>query len=75
MRYRLRTLLIVLALARPLLGGAWQYAARWQAWRARDSWDDVGGPGAIDSFNGIMCSLVVEQTIEEATSPDGDASD
>jgi hypothetical protein len=35
MRYRLRTLLIVVALGPPVLAGAWAFTTKYTAWRNR----------------------------------------
>src|SRR3954454_6713132 len=84
MRYRLRTLFILLALGPPIIAGIWwawpkiveppkkpsfdDLIALILAAKYPDSWDDVGGPGAIDSFRPI-CSFIVEPA-EEPFGPD-----
>ena len=63
MRFRLRTLLIVLALGPPVLAGAWTFGAKAVAeYRARQSvviWEDVGGPGAVVIYDGTLCTLTI----------------
>jgi len=49
-RYKLRTLLILLALGPPMIAGAWLAIERYRAWRHREVWEDVAGPGTIFSF-------------------------
>jgi len=85
MRYRLRTLLIMLAIGPPMLAGAWWTRQRilehypsdfdklidriQTTIRFESSWDDVGGPGQL---NGLEESLsVVPVTEPEADSPIG----
>jgi hypothetical protein len=84
MRYRLRTLMILLALGPPILAGVWwawpkvvespkkpgldDLIALIVATNHPDSWDDIGGPGAIDSFRPICSIIVVPQ--EEPFGPD-----
>jgi hypothetical protein len=67
MRYRLRTLLIVLAFAPPILAGAWMMASKalavYRDGRQTIVWEDVGGPGAIDGFQySIRCFVDDEGT-------------
>jgi len=38
MRYRLRTLLILLAIGPPMLAGAW---GKWQVWRAEQATEEI----------------------------------
>jgi hypothetical protein len=74
LRYKLRTLMIVLALGPPLLAGAWwtrqkmierhrhadfeELIALIRSSVALERWDDVGGPGTIDSFGcEIICAI------------------
>jgi len=74
MCYRLRTLLIVLALGPPALAGAWlvgkpvvdNYLARQ---RQEDIWIDVGGPGTIMEFS-TKCTF---QDTDGEADPDGNA--
>ncbi len=84
MRYRLRTLLVLMAFGPPMLAGAWwawprvaesprnpsldDLIALILAVKLPDSWDDVGGPGAIDEFRPI-CSFIVGPA-EEPFGPD-----
>src|SRR4051794_32848204 len=85
MRYRLRTLLIVLALGPPVL------ATVWWAWPKAvepdtqhtfdelidlitatfqpDPWDDIGGPGSIDEFP-MRCFMLTETFEENPCGPD-----
>jgi hypothetical protein len=74
MRYRLRTLLIVLAIGPPLLAGAWLAIARYRAWQTLEVWEDVGGPGIIAPFEGRICDgLIVtddDSTIQPEPPPD-----
>jgi hypothetical protein len=66
MRYRLRTLLIVLALLPLVLAGAWLY---YVDYRARKQWEDIGGPGLIDTSGwGTGC------TFDEIEGPHDDES-
>src|SRR6266436_5180256 len=67
MRYRLRTLFILLALGPPMIAGVWRVwpkmaespkkpsfddlIALITATIRPDSWDDIGGPGTIDEFS------------------------
>ena len=67
MRFRLRTLLIVLALGPPVLAGAWrtrqarlarvrqaQFSTvidQIEATVAPDTWDALGGPGSITGYS------------------------
>jgi hypothetical protein len=55
MRYRLSTLLILLTVAPPMLAAGWLGIERFQAWRSRDHWVDVRGPGIINAFEPIIC--------------------
>jgi hypothetical protein len=73
-RYKLRTLLILLAVGPPMLAGAWWIGQKEIERRRQrsfaelidliqktvrpDSWDDVGGPGDITSF-GSGCTVLV----------------
>ena len=68
MRYSLRTLLLLVLIGPPLVAGAWFVGNDVvEAYRERqETWDDVGGPGAIMSFDGIGCVLIVES---EAPNP------
>ena len=75
MRYRLRTLLILLAIGPPFLAGAWwarqEMIARKkrsdldnlirliQATVAPPSWEEVGGPGSVDQFSSNL-TLIIE---------------
>jgi hypothetical protein len=43
MRYRLRTLLIVLALGPPVLAGGWMLYQDWQGRREREKWFEFYG--------------------------------
>jgi hypothetical protein len=52
MRYRLRTLLILLTLAPPVLAITWTAIDKYLASKRIGVWEDVGGPGAIDEFGG-----------------------
>jgi hypothetical protein len=55
MRYRLRTLMLLLVLGPPLLSVAWSSL---KAYRLRQSivlWEDVSGPGAVYIFEGSLC--------------------
>ena len=61
MRYRLRTLLIVLALGPPVLAGGWYGIEKYRAWLRRDIWENVAGPGLIDSFGGGTGLFVDEE--------------
>src|SRR5262245_61745472 len=70
-RYRLRTLLALLMLGPPLLAGAWWVRQRLverkrqadfeklleliQASVAPFPWEDVGGPGMVEPFEGRCC--------------------
>lgn len=64
MQYRLRSLLIVLALGPPLLAGSWRAYAQWQLSR---EWESVGGPGMIAPFSGtISCFLDTEEPQQPA---------
>jgi len=85
MRYRLRTLMILLALGPPILAGVWwawpkvvespkkpgfdDLIALIVATKFPDSWDDVGGPGAIDSFSCSIRCFVLEPA-DEPFGPD-----
>jgi len=64
MQYRLRTLLIVLAIGPPLLAEAWSVGAKALAdYQARNSlvvWEDVGGPGVICIYDGSICTLTID---------------
>jgi len=73
MRFRLRTLLILMAVGPPLLAGMWwawpraiesyrkpsfhELIALIQSTIHTDSWDHIGGPGSIDEFQS-RCFLV-----------------
>ena len=73
-RYKLRTLLLVMAIGPPLLAGVWwMHQKNTERLRQQDfdnlihliqttvkpeSWDDVGGPGSADQF-GESLSIVV----------------
>lgn len=71
MRYRLRTLMILLAVGPPLVAGSWLGAVRWHEWQQRHTWEDVGGPGAIDfSHVSISCFFGEEGSAEDKI-PDG----
>src|SRR5438477_10738376 len=86
MRYRLSTLMMLLAVGPPMLAGAWmgyqKIAEHYresefdklieliQATVKPESWDDVGGPGAIDSFSGNL-SLIIEGGQEVHAPNDG----
>jgi len=74
MRYRLRTLLILMALGPPILAGAWWTRQRIIEQRRRSEfdrlielisssvrpnvWEDVGGTEAIDVVNRGGCTMV-----------------
>lgn len=72
MRYRLRTLLIVLAVGPPALAGAWlvgkpivaNYLAQQ---RQKDVWIDFGGPETIIEFS-TKCTF---QDTDVRTDPEG----
>jgi hypothetical protein len=65
MRYRLRTLMVLLAVGPPLFAGSWCGAVRWQEWQQRETWEDVGGPGAIGVFQSIGCFFDEEGNAED----------
>jgi len=50
LRYKLRTLLILLAVGPPTLAVAWNAIERYRDWQRRDVWEDVAGPGMIFTF-------------------------
>jgi hypothetical protein len=82
LHYRLRTLMILLALGPPALSGGWwarqkiierhrqqqfdELIRLIQTTSKPDSWDDVGGPGALANFDGVMCRLIVEQAADDS---------
>ena len=69
MRYRLRTLLIFLAIAPPLMAGAWTAARRIIANYFTAEviiWEDVAGPGAIEIFSGTLCTLRIEENSDDS---------
>ena len=84
MRYRLRTLLILLAVEPPMLAGGWwtrqKMIERYRQWHfdeltqliqatiKPESWDDIGGPGSIDSF-GCTISCTFEDSAPDAEGP------
>lgn len=60
MKYRLRTLLIVLAIGPPVLAGGWPVVERFWNSRRVETWEDVAGPGMIFSYDGPMCNLKID---------------
>jgi hypothetical protein len=60
MRYRLRTLMILIAVGPPVLTGVWYGAQRYSESRRADVWEDVGGPGVIDASS-ISFSMYVDE--------------
>lgn len=66
MRFKLRTLIICVALMPPALAGAWGLGSRLLAeYRARlaaeDEWTDIGGPGTVAEFKtDIGCDFGIE---------------
>jgi hypothetical protein len=64
MRYRLRTLLIVLALGPPVLAGAFQ---TWQSWPIPDETAEVGRHAVIDDCgHGRPPAVSWAQAVREA---------
>jgi hypothetical protein len=73
-RFKLRTLLILLAVGPPMLAGAWWTRQKFiERHRRREfeelvrliqptvepnPWDDVGGPGSVDEFTGNLSIIV-----------------
>ena len=78
MRYRLRTLLIVLALGPPILAGVWlgakQVISAYCA-RLNDEWIDVAGPGFIYVYDGPLCTLTIENAADDDSPEDEDEMD
>lgn len=75
MRYRLRTLMILLAVGPPLVAGSWFGAVRWHEWQRRETWEGVGGPGAIEIFQStISCSFGEDDNTADRQ-PDGSSED
>jgi hypothetical protein len=71
MRFRLRTLMIVLALGPPMLAGTWVGVQRYRAWREVESWTAVGGPGPITIFEfQISCRFDADSRGESLDDPD-----
>jgi hypothetical protein len=71
MRYRLRTLLILLAIGPPMLAEWWANVQRYLASRQVEIWIDVGGPGAITIFESqISCSFDDDGMNEQADNSD-----
>jgi len=68
MRYRLRTLLILMAVGPPILAGAWlgtmQAISDYRA-RLTDEWTEVAGPGFIYVYDGPLCTLTIENAPED----------
>jgi len=64
-RYKLRTLLILLAVGPMVLAAGWFFYADY---RERQQWEGVGGPGLIDTSSwGAGCRLdETEQPEDEA---------
>ena len=64
MRFSLRILLFLLGLVPPLLAGVWttstQALANYHARHRVIEWEEVGGPGMIESYAGPMCNLIFE---------------
>ena len=82
LHYKLRTLLILLAVGPPMLAVGWYGIEKYRDSLRRDIWEDVGGPGMIDSFGGgiglfvgedgnVYCKMIgdEDQTEPESTSP------
>jgi len=75
MQYRLRTLLIVLAVG-PIIG-AWSYREaesyleRQRKEASNSVWIDVGGPGSIKEFS-TLCTLTADGELDsvQTASPD-----
>jgi len=84
MRYRLRTLMIVLAIGPMVLAAGWFASRQYQAWKRRDTWEYVSGPGAIgpqlsirsyiDEDGNWFCTLVNDETGEEVSAQPNDHS-
>ena len=73
LRYKLRTLLLLLTLGPPVLTGCWFAAARWQSQRDTIAWDDIGGPGKIVWFE-ISCTFTEDETVAEDEPADVNAT-
>src|SRR5437773_12068281 len=70
MRYRLRTLMILLALGPPSIAGTWWWTRPKiiECPKLRpDSWDGIGGPGATDEFS-TRCFIL--EPAEDPFGPD-----
>jgi hypothetical protein len=55
MQYRLRTLLILLAIGPPILAVGWSAIERYRAWQRAQEWKEVPGPGSVSFFGSINC--------------------
>jgi len=68
MRFRLRALLIVLALGPPVLAGAWAISS--MILKPHVVWEDFGGPGSIGpSTFEISCDFGGEASKVDASQP------
>ena len=59
--------MILLAVGPPLVAGSWFGVIRWHDWRQRDTWEDVGGPGAIEILQySITCTFDDDGNTEDS---------
>ena len=72
MRYRLRTLLVVLAIGPPLLAGAWHGLARYREWQEAKRWEPgkLLGPTVTLTMHTYCHFNVVSGELAETVSPD-----